>query len=180
MNHLATVGPLSIALDASSFSLYQGGVFDKCDYDKNIEINHGVQLVGYGSSPDEGDYWLVRNSWYLKHLHYQNLLQSKSSIFPYHMAFMTGKPWKTWLKQLASSHQTNGYDLFWRGETWGENGYIRLRRESSVQCGIDNTPAMGLKCKDDGFTEQKVCGQCGMLFAPSYPIGAMTSAHILP
>ena len=92
MNHLATVGPLSIALDASSFSLYQGGVFDKCDYDKNIEINHGVQLVGYGSSPDEGDYWLVRNSWYLKHLHYQNLLQSKSSIFPYHMAFMTGKP----------------------------------------------------------------------------------------
>ena len=69
MNHLATVGPLSIALDASSFSLYQGGVFDKCDYDKNIEINHGVQLVGYGSSPDEGDYWLVRNSWYLKHLH---------------------------------------------------------------------------------------------------------------
>jgi len=129
MNHLATVGPLSIALDASSFSLYQGGVFDKCDYDKNIEINHGVQLVGYGSSPDEGDYWLVRNSW---------------------------------------------------GETWGENGYIRLRRESSVQCGIDNTPAMGLKCKDDGFTEQKVCGQCGMLFAPSYPIGAMTSAHILP
>ena len=26
---------------ASSWSFYGGGVFDGCDYDKNIEINHG-------------------------------------------------------------------------------------------------------------------------------------------
>jgi len=63
MNHVANVGPLSVAVDASSWSFYGGGVFDGCDYNRNIEINHAVQLVGYGTDPSEGDYWLVRNSW---------------------------------------------------------------------------------------------------------------------
>ena len=65
-------------------------MFDSCSYDANIGINHAVQLVGYGTDDDLGDYWLVRNSW---------------------------------------------------GEEWGEDGYIRLRREEEVserralQCG---------------------------------------------
>merc|ERR1711874_587216 len=63
MNHIANVGPLSVAVAASGWSFYGGGVFDGCDYDRNIEINHAVQLVGYGTDPSEGDYWLVRNSW---------------------------------------------------------------------------------------------------------------------
>lgn len=41
MNHLANVGPLSIAVDASRWSSYSHGVFSGCDYDRNIEINHG-------------------------------------------------------------------------------------------------------------------------------------------
>ena len=44
------VGPLSIAVDASKWSTYTGGVFNGCDFDENISINHGVQLVGYGSA----------------------------------------------------------------------------------------------------------------------------------
>jgi len=66
MQHLAEVGPLAIAVDASSWGSYSGGVFDGCSFDENISINHGVQLVGYGSdfSPlGVYDYWLVRNSW---------------------------------------------------------------------------------------------------------------------
>merc|ERR1712038_831517 len=63
MNHVANVGPLSVAVDASSWSFYGGGVFDGCDYDRNIEINHAVQLVGYGTDSSDGDYWIVRNSW---------------------------------------------------------------------------------------------------------------------
>merc|ERR1740121_3619331 len=63
MNHLANVGPLSVAVAASSWSFYGGGVFDGCDYDKNIEINHAVQLVGYGTDASQGDYWIIRNSW---------------------------------------------------------------------------------------------------------------------
>jgi len=62
LQHLANVGPLSIAADASAWQFYSHGVFDGCNYESNIEINHAVQLVGYGTDP-EGDYWLVRNSW---------------------------------------------------------------------------------------------------------------------
>jgi len=66
MTHLAEVGPLSIAVDASKWGSYTGGVFNGCDFDENISINHGVQLVGYGtdfSALGTYDYWLVRNSW---------------------------------------------------------------------------------------------------------------------
>ena len=49
MEHIANVGPLSIALDASNWGSYSGGVFDGCSFDENISINHGVQLVGYGT-----------------------------------------------------------------------------------------------------------------------------------
>ena len=45
MNHLGNVGPLSIAIDASSWGGYEGGVFDGCSYQMNIEINHGVQVT---------------------------------------------------------------------------------------------------------------------------------------
>ncbi len=41
-------------------------------------INHAVQLVGFGTDAELGDYWLIRNSW---------------------------------------------------GESFGEGGFIRLRRE---------------------------------------------------
>ena len=63
MTHLATVGPLAIASDASRWQLYGSGVFSGCKYENNIALNHAIQLVGYGSDPDHGDFWLVRNSW---------------------------------------------------------------------------------------------------------------------
>merc|ERR1712226_1004111 len=120
MNHLANVGPLSVAVDASSWSFYSGGIFDSCSYSQNIEINHAVQLVGYGSDTD-GDYWIVRNSW---------------------------------------------------GPSWGEDGYIRLRGDAEAQCGTDSTPTDGTACADGpGSDEQHVCGQCGVLFDVSYPLG---------
>jgi len=62
MNHIANVGPLAISVAASPWKDYESGVFSGCPYEENIQNNHAVQLVGYGS---EGgvDYWLVRNSW---------------------------------------------------------------------------------------------------------------------
>ena len=55
-----------------------------------------IQLVGYGTCPEHGDYWLVRNSW---------------------------------------------------GSAWGEDGYIRLKREAEIICGTNDQPEWGTACK---------------------------------
>lgn len=78
----------------------------------NVDIDHVVQLVGYGTDAQLGDYFLIRNSW----------------------------------------------DV-----TWGEKGYIRLKRSSSAECGADPAPADGTGCSG-GPASVKVCGQCGVLY----------------
>jgi len=55
------------------------------------------------------------------------------------------------------------------GTTWGENGYIRLKRNTTEICGIDKTPSDGSGCKG-GPAEVKVCGTCGILYDTCYPI----------
>ena len=91
--------------------------------------NISIQLVGYGTDAEHGDYWIVRNSW---------------------------------------------------GPEWGENGFIRLKRESEAVCGTDSTPMMGTACEGDGNAVQKVCGMCGVLFDTTYPIGADSTSGIKP
>merc|ERR1719228_786245 len=95
MTHLAEVGPLAVAVYASGWGGYGGGVYDGCDFDSNIALNHAVQLVGYGTDESLGDYWIVRNSW---------------------------------------------------GPNWGEDGYIRLKRQATPQCGTDSSPMDGTAC----------------------------------
>jgi len=114
---LATVGPLVINIDASSWSEYESGVFDGCNQ-THPDIDHVVQLVGYGTDATWGDYWLVRNSW---------------------------------------------------APSWGEDGYIRLRRTATLRCGMDLNPQDGTGC-NGGPKQVKVCGTCGILFDVSYPI----------
>jgi cathepsin L len=62
LQHVATTGPLAISVDASSWGTYESGVYDGCNK-TNPDLDHAVQLVGYGTDPSYGDYWLVRNSW---------------------------------------------------------------------------------------------------------------------
>jgi len=58
------------------------------------------------------------------------------------------------------------------GSSWGEAGYIRLQRQTEAQCGVDSTPLDGTACVGGmGSDEQYVCGQCGVLFDVSYPMG---------
>merc|ERR1712165_404499 len=80
MNAVAKHGPTVIAAAASTWSLYEGGVFSpRNPHSPNSwDLNHGIVVEGYGTDEASGeDYWLVRNSW---------------------------------------------------GTTWGEHGYIRLKR----------------------------------------------------
>lgn len=62
---LATVGPLVVGVAAGSWFTYSGGVFGGCSQgaSSKLTINHAVQLVGYGTDPEFGDYWRIRNWW---------------------------------------------------------------------------------------------------------------------
>jgi len=120
MGALAHIGPLAVNVQADTWSDYSGGVFAGCGNSSNIEIDHVVQLVGYGTDPKGGDYFLVRNSW---------------------------------------------------DATWGEAGYIRLKRSAAPSCGTDPSPSAGTGCSG-GPATQYVCGTCGILFDVSYPLGA--------
>jgi cathepsin L len=66
MKHaIATVGPVSVAIDASheSFQFYSHGVYRDEDCNPS-NIDHGVLAVGYGVDEESGSaYWLVKNSW---------------------------------------------------------------------------------------------------------------------
>lgn len=57
---LVKYGPLSIAVDATPFQWYSGGILDSWFCSKT-RIDHGVNIVGYGSGASE--YFKVRNSW---------------------------------------------------------------------------------------------------------------------
>jgi len=121
MDALASTGPLAVNVDASAWSMYETGVFNGCDYAKNISIDHVVQLVGYGSDKTNGqDYWIIRNSW---------------SPF------------------------------------WGENGFIRLLRTKTAECGWDIDPQDGTGCSG-GPPQLWVCGMCGVLYDTSFPLTA--------
>jgi len=120
MQAIANVGPTAVAVDASAWGSYESGVFNGCNQ-TNPDIDHSVQLVGYGSDPKLGDYWLVKNSW---------------------------------------------------SPMWGENGYVRLLRQTTNQvCGVDITPSDGEGC-NGGPSKVQVCGTCGILYDANYVIVA--------
>ncbi|KAJ9170866.1 hypothetical protein P3X46_018930 [Hevea brasiliensis] len=76
--------PVSVCVDSRSqdFTYYENGIFMG---DCGTEVDHGVTIVGYGTTSEGIKYWLVKNSW---------------------------------------------------GDDWGENGYMRIKRDVAAKEGL--------------------------------------------
>lgn len=52
-------GPVSCGIDANPLLNYESGIIkDAGDF-----VDHVISVVGWGTDPTEGMYWIVRNSW---------------------------------------------------------------------------------------------------------------------
>jgi len=55
-------GPISGSICVTpEFEAYTGGVFK--DTTGCLSLDHSISIAGYGTDPDHGDYWIIRNSW---------------------------------------------------------------------------------------------------------------------
>uniref|UniRef100_A0A6G1SGW0 Cathepsin L n=1 Tax=Aceria tosichella TaxID=561515 RepID=A0A6G1SGW0_9ACAR len=62
---LNSFGPVATSVEPNeNFREYKSGIFSDpaCGHLKSRK-SHSVLIVGYGTDPEEGDYWIVKNSW---------------------------------------------------------------------------------------------------------------------
>ena len=62
---VAKFGPVPVGLHCTQnlYDYKSGVLVDKSCKSGAQYLNHGVLIVGYGTDPKQGDYWIVKNSW---------------------------------------------------------------------------------------------------------------------
>eukprot|EP00752_Nemacystus_decipiens_P016411 g14668.t1 len=65
LDAVGNTGPVSVAFQvAPDFKAYDGGVYDNPSCSTLPEkVNHAVLCVGYDTTEDGVDYWIIKNSW---------------------------------------------------------------------------------------------------------------------
>lgn len=58
LDALLADGPIAVSAWASPWKSYAGGIFNGCDFNDNIDVNHAIVMVGYTEQ-----YYIIRNSW---------------------------------------------------------------------------------------------------------------------
>merc|ERR1719443_1243164 len=59
MKEIFTRGPIACGIDANPLRDYTTGIAKGW----SLMTDHVISVVGWGTDPQEGQYWIVRNSW---------------------------------------------------------------------------------------------------------------------
>ncbi|GIL54871.1 hypothetical protein Vafri_10565, partial [Volvox africanus] len=66
MEAVALHGPVAVGIDGgqATFRFYSEGIYHDPHCGQKLDaLDHAVLLVGYGTTPEGVDYWLIKNSW---------------------------------------------------------------------------------------------------------------------
>jgi len=59
MKEIYERGPITCGIDAGKILDYTGGIY----VGEGSEVDHVISVVGWGTDPNKGQYWIIRNSW---------------------------------------------------------------------------------------------------------------------
>lgn len=135
---MATVGPISVDVDAVSLQYYKSGVVHNCAR----QLDHCMQLVGFQARNDtENGFWIARNQW-----------------------TKVRRPGLLWLCVVRSDRLIRFFFFFFLslpcGQAWGIEGYVWLAFGNNT-CGVAEVPlAVHFGSATTSSTSTYTAGEC--------------------